>query len=309
MAGAARRTAAVIGLTAAVLTLGACSGSSGPAPAPAPASVPDGDTYGIMPERILHAPQSMLAATDLQANGVMWTLTGPGSAGLFEISSATGQVKTSFPVSEFARSVAESRTGVIALALATGRTGALQLVTAATRKVTRVVRFPMPAVQVAVGEGEGQGSSTFYVLTARAGLARVMIVNGQDGQVTGTVTVPPDVVSVVPDGRQATLYAVQRNGLLDVIGLPGGTLLARIRAGSGGGESIALSPDGRTLYVLEQLGGIANIAVVNLAAKEVAKVLPAPGTCVQVLVAPGGGHLYEVVRAPRAGSIQVAAAA
>lgn len=307
MAGAARRTAAVIGLTAAVLTLGACSGSSGPAPAPAPASVPNGDTYGIMPERILHAPQSMLAATDLQANGVMWTLTGPGSAGLFEISSATGQVKTSFPVSEFARSVAESRTGVIALALATGRTGALQLVTAATRKVTRVVRFPMPAVQVAVGRG--RGSSTFYVLTARAGLARVMIVNGQDGQVTGTVTVPPDVVSVVPDGRQATLYAVQRNGLLDVIGIPGGTLLARIRAGSGGGESIALSPDGRTLYVLEQLGGIANIAVVNLAAKEVAKVLPAPGTCVQVLVAPGGGHLYEVVRAPRAGSIQVAAAA
>lgn len=305
MAGAARRTAAMIGLAAAVLTVGACAGSSGPAPASAPASVPNGDTYGIVPQRILHAPQSMLAATDLQANGVMWTLTGPGSAGLFEISSATGQVKTSFPVSEFARSVAESRTGVIALALATGRTGALQLVTAATRKVTRVVRFPMPAVQVAVG----QGSSTFYVLTARAGLARVMIVNGQDGQVTGTVTVPPDVVSVVPDGRQATLYAVQRNGLLDVIGLPGGTLLARIRAGSGGGESIALSPDGRTLYVLEQLGGIANIAVVNLAAREVAKVLPAPGTCVQVLVAPGGGHLYEVVRAPRAGSIQVAAAA
>ena len=307
MAGVARRTAAVIGLTVAVLTLGACSGSSRPAAAPAPGSVPNGDTYGIAPQRVLHAPQSMLAATELQANGVMWTLTGPDSAGLSEISSATGQVKASFPVSDFARSVAESRTGVIALALATGRTGALQLVNAATRKVTRVVRFPMPAVQVAVGGGPG--SSTFYVLTAGAGQARVMIVNGQDGRVTGTVPVPPDVVSVVPDSRQTTLYAVQRSGLLDLIGIPGGKLLATIRAGSGGGESVALSPDGRTLYVLEQLGGIANVALVSLAAKEVEKVLPAPGTCVQVLVAPGGGQLYEVVRAPRAGSIQVAAAA
>jgi hypothetical protein len=300
MAGAARRTAAVIGLTVAALTLAACSGGGG-------AATPgvNGDTYGIVPQRVLHAPSSMLAATELQANGDMWTLTGPGRPGLFEISSATGQVKTSFPVSGFARSVAESRTGVIALALATGHTGALQLLSAATRKVTRVVQLPMPAEQVAAG----RDSSTFYVLTARAGLAQVVIVSGQDGRVTGTVTVPPDVVSVVPDARQATLYAMERDGLLDQISMPSSKRLAQIRAGSGGAESVTLSPDGRTLYVLEQLGGIANVAVVNPAAQAVEKVLPAPGTCVQVLVAPGGGHLYEVVRAARTGSIQIAAAA
>ncbi len=299
MAGVARRMAAVIGLTAAALTLAACSGGSAATPGA------NGDTYGIVPQHVLHAPSSMLAATGLQANGDMWTLTGPARPGLFEISSVTGQVKTSFPVSRFARSVAESPTGVIALALATGRTGALQLLNAATRKVTRVVQLPMPAGQVAVG----RGSSTFYVLTARAGLAQVVMVNGQDGRVAGTVTVPPDVVSVVPDPRQATLYAMERDGLLDQISVPGGKRLAQIRAGSGGAESVTLSPDGRSLYVLEQLGGIANIAIVNPAAKTVEKVLPAPGSCIQVLVAPGGGHLYEVVRAPRTGSIQVAAAA
>ncbi len=85
------------------------------------------------------------------------------------------------------------------------------------------------------------------------------------------------------------------------------TGLAQIRAGSGG-ESVSLSPDGRTVYVLEQLGGIANIALVNPATKLVEKVLPAPGTCVQGLVSPDGGHLYEVVRAAGTGSIQVAAA-
>ena len=300
MAGAAGRMAAVTGLTAAALTLAACSAGSHATTR----TKATGDDYGLRPQRVLHAPGSMLAATEFQANGVVWALTGPGSAGLFQLSPATGQVKSSFSVSDFARSVAESPAGVIALALDTGRSGALQLINAGTRKVTRVVRLPMPAEQVAVG----RGSSTFYVLTARAGQARVVIVNGQDGRVTGTVAVPSDVASVVPGSRQATLYAVERNGLLDVIGIRGSKLVAKIRVGSGGGESVALSPDGRTLYVLEQLGGIANIAIVNPAAATVQKVLPAPGTCVQVLVAPDGGHLYEVVRAAGTGSIQVAAA-
>ena len=302
MAGAARRAAAVIGLTAAALSLAACSGGGAAAP-DAPAA--NGGTYGIAAQRVLPAPGSMLAATEVQANGDLWTLTGPASAGLFEISSVTGRVKASFPVSRFARSVAESPAGVIALALDTGRSGALQLLNATTRKVTQVVRFPLPAEQVVVGRHSG----TFYVLTAGAGLARVMIVNGQDGRVTGTVAVPPDVVSVALDATQATLYAMERGGLLDQISVPDGKLLAQIRAGSGGGESVTLSPDGRTVYVLEQLGGVANIAIVDPAAKSVAKVLPAPGTCVQVLVSPGGSQLYEVVRAARTGSIQVAAAA
>jgi len=298
MVAAARRMAAMIGLTAVALTLAACSAGGDTTAATS------GSTYGISPQRVLPAPSRMLASTGLQANGVMWALTGPGSAGLFEISPATGRVKTSFPVSDFARSVAESHTGVIALALATGHTGALQLVNATTKKVTRVVRFPMPAVQVVADPGSG----AFYVLTAGAGQARVMIING-DGRVTGTVTVPPDVVSLVPDTRQAALYTMELSGLLDEISLLGSKRLAQIRVGSGGAESVTVSPDGRTLYVLEQLGGIANVAVVSAAARAVEKVLPAPGTCVQVLVAPGGGHLYEIVRAARAGSIQVAAAA
>ena len=298
MAGAACRTAAVIGLTAAVLALAACS-ARGDSPAKA-----TGDSYGL-PQHLLPAPKSMLAATQLQANGVMWALTGPDSAGLVEIGSATGQVKTSFSVSDNARSVAESSTGIIGLALASGQSGALELVSAQTRKVIRTVPLPAPAEQVAVA----RGSSTFYVLTVRGDVAKVMIVNGQDGRITGQVAVPSDVVSVVPDSTQANLYAVQRAGLLDQIALPTGKLLATTRAGSGGAESVTLSPDGRTAYVLEQLGGIANIAIVDPAAKVVRKVLPAPSTCVQVLVSPGGGRLYEVVRSARSGSIQIAAAA
>lgn len=299
MAGAARRSAAAIGLTAAGLALASCSaGSASPAKTTR-------DSYGMPPQHILAAPKSMLAATGPQANGAMWALTSPDRASLFEISAATGQVETGFSVSDFARSVAESPAGIIGLALATGRSGALQLVNAATRKVTRVVRFPWPAVQVAVA----RGTSTFYVLTARAGVARVIIVAGQDGRVTGQVAVPSDVVAVVPGVRQASLYAMERDGLLDQIAVRTGKLLAKIRAGSGGAESVTLSPDGRTVYVLERLGGLANIALVDPVAQVVRKVLAAPGTCVQVLVSPDGGRLYEVVRGTRSGSIQITPAA
>ena len=86
MVAAARRMAAVIGLTAAGLALAACS-AGGDTTAAA-----SGSAYGISPQRVLPAPRSMQAATGLQANGVMWALTGPDSAGLFEISAATGQV-------------------------------------------------------------------------------------------------------------------------------------------------------------------------------------------------------------------------
>ena len=44
--------------------------------------------------------------------------------------------------------------------------------------MTRVVRLPRPAEQVAAHSG-----STCYVLTVRGGMARVMIVNGTDGRV------------------------------------------------------------------------------------------------------------------------------
>ncbi len=60
--------------------------------------------------------------------------------------------------------MAESPAGIIALALDTGRSGAPQLMNAKTRKVTWVVRFPRPAVQVAAAHR----GSTFYVLIAAA---------------------------------------------------------------------------------------------------------------------------------------------
>ena len=78
---------------------------------------------------------------------------------------------------------------------------------------------------------------------------------------------PSDAVSVVPDVSQTTLYALERNGLVDQIDITGGQGRRQVQGGGPGrtAQSIALSPDGSTLYVLKNAGGVSNIADVNTA--------------------------------------------
>jgi DNA-binding beta-propeller fold protein YncE len=293
MVSAARRTTAVLGVAAAALALAGCSRGNSPAKAHGAAAI------SMLPQHVLHGPKSMLAATEPQANGAIWALAGPSSAGLFEISSATGQIKTSFSVSDTARSVAESSGGTIALGLGSDQSGALDLINSRTRKAIRTVPLPAPVRQVVVG----RDGTTFYVLTGWATTASVTIVDGQ-GRVQGTIPMPSDAVSVVPDLQQATIYALERDGLVDQVNAVGGKVVAKFKVGDTG-QSIALSPDGSTLYVLKELGGIDNIAVVDAATEAVKEVLPAPSNCVQLVVSPGGGQLYEVVGTPRYGNIQI----
>ena len=166
----------------------------------------------------------------------------------------------------------------------------------------------------------GSDGTTFYVLTRTATHhqrhapprhpASVTIVSSRAGRVLGSVPMPSDAVSVVPDVRETTLYALESNGFVDQINITGGKVVAKFKATTKDdkAQSIALSPDGGTLYVLKKAGGVSSIADVKVATEVVTKVLPAPSHCVGVLVSAGGGQLYELVGTPRYGNIQVFAA-
>ena len=295
-AAARRRLPAALALMSAAMLAGCGYGN-------AQASPPGAATAArTVPERIVRAPRGLLAAAVPQANGIMWALGGAPGTGLFELDSGGGQVHGSVSVSSAARSVAESSAGVIGLALGTSNSGALELRDGRTGQVIATVALPAPARQVTVGSD----GSTFYVLSGWRKSASVTIVSSQDGKTHGSVPVPADAVSIAPDIPQASLYVLQKTGLVDEIGISGGKITAKFPVGDNG-RSIALNPDGSTLYVLKGTADVANIAEVNVATESVRRVLPAPSHCHGLLVSASGSQLYEVVGTPGYGNIQVLA--
>ncbi len=241
-----------------------------------------------------------MAAAAPQANGILWTLAGASSAGLFEVDSSSGKVSGSVSVSKAAHSVAESSTGVLGLALGTDRSGALELLDGRTAKVIRTVALPAPARQVVVGSD----GTTFYVLTTWAASASVTIVNSANGTIHGSVPVPADTASIAPDVQQSTIYSLQENGIVSETDISGGRVVAKFPVGAAG-RSLVLSPDGGTLYVLKGSRAVSNVAVVDLRTESVRRVLPTPRHCLELLISASGNQLYEVVGTPGYGNIQI----
>ena len=276
----------------AIVPLAACSAGNAVAPAASTAA---------HPQRILAAPRSVLAAGQPEPDGAIWMLAGStASRGLFKFSLSSGHSLGSISVSNAAQSVTESLMGVIGLAMGTSNAGALELLNGRSGAVIRTVPLGAPARRVVVGTDGG----TFYVLNGSATSSSVTIVNSADGRVQGTVPVPLDTVSIVPDVEETTLYALQPSGRVSQIAMAGGKIITSFPIGDSG-RSLALSPDGSTLYVLKNGFASTNVAVVDLATERVRKVLPAASNCLQVLVSPSGNQLYQVVGTAAYGTIQV----
>jgi DNA-binding beta-propeller fold protein YncE len=289
-----RRLSGAVALAGAMVLTGCSSSGTGTG----------GVAAQLRPERILAAPRDVLSAAEPQPNGTVWVLAGsPDSRGLFKFDLGTGRGLGSISVSGDARAVTQSVTGVIGLAVGTRTTGALQLLNDSTAAVTRTVALGAPARAIAVGAD----GTTFYVLNGTASSASVTIVNSANGRVLGTVPMPLDTVSVAPDAQQTTLYALQPDGKVSQIAVAGGKVMNTFTVGDSG-ESLAVSPDGNTMYALKEAADGTNVAVVNLATDSVHRVLPAPGHCLQVLVSADGNQLYELAGTDSYGNIQVFAA-
>ncbi|HUZ52274.1 MAG TPA: hypothetical protein VMU94_07070 [Streptosporangiaceae bacterium] len=293
----AMRGAAALALTSATLAAASCGGGGS---ASSSGQIRAAQAR-LLPRRIIRAPKYIVSAAQPQSNGIIWALAGNKSAGLYEIDPASDRVTGSMSVSGAARSLAESSPGILGLALGTKTSGALELLDGRTSKPIRTVPLAAPARYVTVGSD----GTTFYVLAGWARSASVTLVDSQNGKVRGVVAVPADTVSVAPDIQQTDLYVLERDGPISEISISGGTPPSRFSIGHDRGRSLALSPDGSTLYVLKGTDAVASISVVNVATQSVRRVLPAPSHCRQVMVSASGNQLYEVAGARRYGNIQI----
>lgn len=282
----------IVALTTAALAACSPGGSSSGQPA---------QPAAVTPRQIFGAPKNLLAAGQPQPNGTVWALAGnAASKGLFDISLLNGDGLGSVSVSNAARSVTESLSGVIGLALGTSKAGALELLDGSTGKVIQTIPLGAPARDVTVGSDD----ATFYALDGTAKSASVTIVNSQTGGVRGTVAMPVDTVSIAPDSQGVSVYALRPDGQVSQVAVAGGQIMTSFATGPGA-RSIALSPDGSTLYVLRNTGPDAAVAEVNIATESVRQVLPAPSHSVQVLVSADGNELYQLVGTSSYGNIQV----
>ena len=118
-----------------VMVVTSCTGGK------APAALSLG-TRSLHPQRIIPAPRALLAATGPKADGTLWAVAGSSSVGLFKLSSASGLQTASMSVSAAARSVAQNPAGVIAVALGSQTSGALELLRNGGAKKKTV---PLPA--------------------------------------------------------------------------------------------------------------------------------------------------------------------
>jgi DNA-binding beta-propeller fold protein YncE len=288
------RVTGTVMVTLTVAALAACSSGESLSGQPTQAAA-------VKPRQIFAAPKNLLAAGQPQPNGTFWALAGNAeSKGLFDINLEDGAGIGSVSVSNAAKSVTESLSGVIGLALGGSKAGALELLDGSTGKVTTTIRLGAPARDVIVGSG----GATFYVLDGTAKSASVTIVNSQTGGVQGTLPMPLNTVSIAPDSLGVSVYALQPDGQVSQVAVAGGQIMTSFPTGPGA-RSIALSPDGYTLYVLRNAGENANVARVNIATESVQQVLPAPAHSVQVLVSADGNELYQLVGTSSYGNIQV----
>jgi hypothetical protein len=300
MSSARRRARAAMALTTATLAAAGCGGGG--------SSTGDGHTRAaaanFRPRHILRTPKDVRSATQPQANGVLWALAGLRSKGIYAIDARSGAVRHSMSVSGSARSIAATSSGVLGLALGSTTSGALELINARTYKPIRTVPLPAPARYVTLA-GDG---TTFYVLIGWPRSASVALVAARTGKAEKIVPVPADTISIAPDDASKSLYVLERSGLVSEISLSTRHVSSRFKVSSDKGLGLAISPDGKILYVLKGTPTIANIAVVDLATQSVTRVLPAPSHCVAILAAANGRQLYEVAGTVRFGNIQISAA-
>jgi DNA-binding beta-propeller fold protein YncE len=285
-------TVLVLAAGASAAGLAACSGRNGSSGSRSAAA-------RILPEQVIPAPRALLAATGPQPDGTVWAVAGGASVGLYKLDGTDGHETSSVSVSQAARSVAETATGVVAIGLGSATSGALDIMQGTKKKARKTVSLPAPAVQVVTASA----GSDFYALTAWPSSASVTTVTSR-GKIIGTVPAPKDTVSIAVDQPHQLLYALQRNGVVDEIGLTNGSIQSTFTVDDPG-ESIAVSPDGSRLYVLKGTSSVSNIAVIDAATGGTLRVLPAPSHCVELQVSPTGQRLYEVVGSPGYGNIQV----
>lgn len=248
---------------------------------------------------IVPASSGLIAAAQPQPDGFMWVLSGrPGVRTIDELNLLRRRQVRVVGESADTSALAQSPTGVLALGLAAGTAGAVELANGTTgaRFATIEVGAPVRALAFA------PDGVTLYVLNGGRSSASVSVVDTRTRRVLRNVGVQLDADAVAPASGGA-VYTVGRSGSLLETVLATRRVVQKVTVGTTP-LAITAAPDGRLLYVLRSVPSGADVSVVEAATEQVREVLPAARGSVDVTLSPDGGTLWDVVGTPTLGNAQ-----
>ncbi len=251
--------------------------------------------------RTISTPAGLLAGTVPQPNGTLWVLAGTSSVRTInEINLPTGRQNLAVGVSDAAQALAQSSTGILALGLASSKTGAVELLDASTGAVTGTIPVGAPVMSVAFGDD----GVTLYVLNGTAKTRSVTVINTSTQKVTATIGLPSDARCIVPTPDQRAIWSVQASGVVQETSLTSRKPIESFPTASPG-IAVTVAPSGGVLYVLKGTSVQANIAVISVATERIQSVMAAAANSVGLGVSLDGSQLYDFVGAPSYGNIQI----
>jgi DNA-binding beta-propeller fold protein YncE len=249
----------------------------------------------------LAAPAGLIAGAAPQPDGLVWVLSGKRKIRTIgQIDLTNGKQKQAVGASSGASALAQSSTGVIALGVGTATTGAVQLLNASTGVLESTVAVGAPVGDVTFGDD----GTTLYALNGTAKSNSVTVISTTTQKIVATTGLPSDALAIVPNPSQNAIWSVERSGSVQETSLANHKPLGTFSVGDPG-VSIAVSPNGRFLYVLKRADNGDNIAVINTASERIVRLLPAARGSVALSISLDGRRLYDFVGTSRYGNIQV----
>ena len=231
----------------------------------------------------------------------MWLLAeSKGDATLQELDLSSGKIQTVVPESTAAHALAQSPSGVVAVGVATGSTGAVELHNGSSGALIATVAVGAPVKGLAAGAD----GSTLYVLNGTATSSSVTLLNLQTDTTSASVPVPLATVGIAVQPTGQDLYALTAGGTVDEVNVGNGSVVGRFSVGPDPLQ-LAISSSGSTLFVLKRAGSGTNVGVIRLATERQQRAIAAPADCIDIQLSANGQQIYDVVGTPTYGNVQV----
>jgi len=254
----------------------------------------------IRPLELFAAPKGTIALAPPASSGSVWVLAGNASVKtLSRVDVDTGAILGTFGVSPQATDVDELGNGELALSIANGSSGAVQLIDTQSGKVAATIATSGPVSRIALASD----NATIYALES-VGANRAVVAIATTARTLGTIyPVPATTVDAVPTIDQTAIWVLEHDGTVAQISSVNKQVTTEFITGAPAGE-FAISPTGSTLYVLRSSATAPDVAVVNTTTEAVTKALPAPLHADDLVVSPDGSTLYDAVGDASIGNIQ-----